>query len=73
MMSRKRDVGKSAQMEVSRYSSDIFSLVSILCVNTLTIANHVIKNKIKSNIKEDQLLSIISGWHRFALDLLAKF
>ena len=70
MMSRKRDVGKSAQMEASRYSSDIFSLVSILCVNTLTIANHV---KIKSNIKEDQLLSIISGWHRFALDLLAKF
>ena len=29
MMSRKRDVGKSEKMEASRYTSDIFSLVSI--------------------------------------------
>ena len=29
MMSRKRDVGKSAHMEASRYTSDIFSLVSL--------------------------------------------
>ena len=28
MMSRKRDVEKSAHMEASRYTSDIFSLVS---------------------------------------------
>ena len=28
MMSRKRDVGKAANMEASRYTSDIFSLVS---------------------------------------------
>ena len=28
MMSRKRDVGKSEKMEASRYTSDIFSLVS---------------------------------------------
>ena len=28
MMSRKRDVGKAAHMEASRYTSDIFSLVS---------------------------------------------
>ena len=44
MMSRKRDVGKSAQMEASRYSSDIFSLVSIFWFNTLTIADYIISN-----------------------------
>ena len=46
MMSRKRDVGKAAHMEASRYTSDIFSLVSFtlspddsLCKNNLEDEN----------------------------------
>ena len=35
MMSRKRDVEKAAHMEASRYTSDIFSLVSVCSLRSL--------------------------------------
>ena len=52
MMSRKRDVGKAAHMEASRYTSDIFSLVSFslspddsLCKKMVTKNTHKVGNK----------------------------